>query len=131
MQTPEDLLYSKDHEWARRVEHEGNPAVQVGITDFAQDALGDVVFVETEPPGSAVRADQPLGEIESTKSVSDLFSPVTGEIVEVNTALEQEPQLINEDPYGAGWICVIAFTDESQLAQLLSAKDYVALVQDE
>ena len=131
MQTPSDLLYSKDHEWVRRTEHEGRPAVQVGVTDFAQDALGDVVFVEVEPPGSTVQANEPLGEIESTKSVSDLFAPVSGEIVDRNNALDDQPQLVNDEPYGAGWICVIAFSDEDQLAQLLSAQDYEALVKDE
>ncbi len=131
MNTPDDLAYSSDHEWTRRTEHEGRMAVQVGITDFAQDALGDVVFVEVEPPGSQVSAGEPLGEIESTKSVSDLFAPVSGEIVAVNNVLDDEPQRINEDPYGEGWICVIALSDEGQLAELLSATDYEALVKDE
>ncbi len=131
MNTPDDLAYSKDHEWTRRTEHEGRIAVQVGVTDFAQDALGDVVFVEVEPPGTQVSVGEPLGEIESTKTVSDLFAPISGEIVAVNNVLEDEPQRINEDPYGEGWICVIAISDESQLAELLSSTDYETFVQDE
>lgn len=124
-------MYSKDHEWTRRTEHNGRVALQVGITDFAQDALGDVVFVEVEDVGSTVTVNEPLGEIESTKSVSDLFAPVSGEIVDVNTALDDEPQLVNDDPYGAGWICTIVPSDEGQLAGLMDAAAYEAHTSDE
>ena len=99
MEIPAELLYSSDHEWVRPV----GGGVQVGITDFAQDALGDVVYVELPEIGAAVTADEPMCEIESTKSVSDIFAPISGEIVEVNVDLSDEPQLINEAPYEDGW----------------------------
>ncbi|HCB33982.1 MAG TPA: glycine cleavage system protein GcvH, partial [Acidimicrobiaceae bacterium] len=110
METPDELSYSSDHEWVRR----DGDNVRVGITDFAQDALGDIVYVDMQAVGSQLVADETMGEIESTKSVTDLFAPVSGEVVEVNTALEDEPQLVNEDPYGAGWICVIEPSDPAQ-----------------
>lgn len=131
METPDELSYSSDHEWVRR----DGDNVRVGITDFAQDALGDIVYVDMQAVGSQLVADETMGEIESTKSVTDLFAPVSGEVVEVNTALEDEPQLVNEDPYGAGWICVIEPSDpaqfDAQLDALLDAAAYEALVSDE
>lgn len=132
MEIPAELRYSSDHEWVRSVE----TGLQVGITDFAQDALGDVVYVELPEVGAQVSADEAMCEIESTKSVSDLFAPVSGEIVEVNGALDEEPQLVNEAPYGDGWICVIQPLADSQAAAaeveaLLDASGYAALIAEE
>jgi glycine cleavage system H protein len=121
---PEDLRYSSDHEWARL---EGD-RVRVGITDYAQDTLGDVVFVQVPEVGTEVDAGAAFGEVESTKSVSDLYAPVSGTVVEVNTELADAPNRLNEDPYGEGWICVIEPSDTSQLENLLDAAKYQALV---
>jgi glycine cleavage system H protein len=121
---PEDLRYSSDHEWARL---EGD-RVRVGITDYAQDTLGDVVFVQVPEVGAEVDAGAAFGEVESTKSVSDLYAPVSGTVVEVNTELADAPNRLNEDPYGEGWICVIEPSDTSQLENLLDAAKYQALV---
>src|ERR687886_880416 len=104
MNVPEDLRYTTDHEWARLEDGK----VRIGITDYAQDALGDIVFVQLPEPGTEVRAGQPLGEVESTKSVSEIFAPVSGTVVARNEALESTPELINSDPYGAGWLVEIA-----------------------
>jgi glycine cleavage system H protein len=119
---PEDLRYTKDHEWAR-VEGE---VVRVGITDFAQDALGDVVYVDLPDVGAQVAADQPLGEVESTKSVSDVFSPVSGTIVERNPLIDDHPELVNEQPYGDGWLVVIEPVEASQVERLMDAASYRA-----
>ena len=132
MEIPAELRYSSDHEWVRA----GDGGVQVGITDFAQDALGDVVFVELPQVGALVIADEPMCEIESTKTFSDIFAPISGQVVEVNLALEDEPQLINESPYGDGWICVIAPVDDptqasAELAALLDADGYAALIAED
>ena len=130
MNIPAELAYSTDHEWV----HVNGDAARVGITDFAQDALGDVVFVDLPQVGGATVAGEPMGEIESTKSVSDLIAPVSGEITEVNLALEDEPELVNEDPYGDGWICVIALNADSStadLGELLDAAGYEALIAEE
>src|SRR5215469_15075412 len=107
MNVPEDLRYTADHEWAKL---EGD-RVRVGITDYAQDALGDVVFVELPEPGSTVDAGEALGEVESTKSVSDVYAPLAGVVVEVNGDLAEAPQRLNEDPYGEGWLCTIQPSD--------------------
>src|ERR671914_1129814 len=115
---PEDLRYTKEHEWAR-VE---DGRVVVGITDYAQDQLGDVVFVGLPEPGTEVTAGQPLGEVESTKSVSDIYSPVTGKIIDKNGEVEHKPELVNSDPYGAGWLVVVQPSDPN-LDGLLSADD--------
>lgn len=125
MQIPEDLRYSKDHEWIR-VE---DGKVRIGITDYAQDALGDVVFVELPEVGATVEAAASISEVESTKSVSDIYAPVSGRIAEVNADLSDAPERLNEDPYGEGWICVIELTDPTQLEKLLSAADYRGLVE--
>jgi glycine cleavage system H protein len=117
---PEELRYTREHEWART--EDGH--VRVGITDYAQDALGDVVYVDLPEVGATVQAAQPLGEVESTKSVSDVFSPVTGTIAERNALLEERPELINEQPYGDGWLVSIEVSDASQLAALLDAEGY-------
>jgi len=104
MNVPAELRYSKDHEWAQL---ETTGRVRIGITDYAQDALGDVVFVELPATGTAVASGDTLGEVESTKSVSDLYAPIAGTVVEVNDMLTDAPEKLNEDPYGEGWICLI------------------------
>ncbi|MGH2703275.1 MAG: glycine cleavage system protein GcvH [Actinomycetota bacterium] len=121
---PEDRRYTSQHEWAK----EDGGRLVVGITDYAQDQLGDVVFVGLPEPGSEVTAGQPLGEVESTKSVSDVYSPVTGKVVEKNLEVEQSPELINTDPYGKGWLVMIE-PHESGLDALLSADDYRKLTE--
>jgi glycine cleavage system H protein len=122
---PEDLRYTKEHEWARA---EGN-RVRVGITDFAQDALGDVVYVDVPAVGAVVQADAAFGEVESTKSVSDVFSPLDGTIVERNPLLDDRPELVNEQPYGDGWIVVIEVADPSVVEQLMDAASYRSFVE--
>ena len=123
--TPEDLRYTNEHEWVRA---DGN-RVTVGITDYAQEALGDVVFVDLPEAGSAVDADQPFGEVESTKSVSDLYAPLSGTIVERNAALEDSPEQVNRDPYGQGWLVVIEVSDPAAVDSLMDAAAYTALVE--
>ena len=123
MEYPEDLKYTSEHEWAAV---EDGDRVRVGITDFAQDALGDVVYVEVPEEGTDVRAGEPFGEVESTKSVSDIFSPVSGRVLERNALLSDSPQLVNEDPYGRGWLVVIQMNDASDLEGLMDAKAYQA-----
>lgn len=120
MQYPEDLKYAENHEWAR-VEGE---RVRMGISDYAQDALGDVVFVEVPEVGAAVSQGDAFSEVESTKSVSDVYAPVSGTVVEVNAALENTPELVNSDPYGEGWFCVIEATDLGELDALKDAASY-------
>jgi glycine cleavage system H protein len=124
MDVPDDRRYSKDHEWARL---EGD-RVRVGITDYAQDALGDVVFVQVPALGAEVKAGESLSEVESTKSVSDIYAPVSGTIADVNAELSDNPERLNEDPYGEGWICIIEPDDPSQLDGLLDAEAYRSLV---
>jgi glycine cleavage system H protein len=125
MELPEDLRYSSDHEWVRVADGRAH----VGITDYAQDALGDVVYLEIPAVGTAVSAHEKVSEVESTKSVSDIFAPLSGTIVEVNTDLEASPQKLNEDPYGDGWICVIELSDPSELDGLLDVSAYRALLE--
>jgi glycine cleavage system H protein len=124
MNVPDDLRYTTDHEWARLEDGK----VRVGITDYAQDALGDVVFVQLPEPGASLESGGPLSEVESTKSVSDIYAPLAGTVAEVNTELADAPQKLNEDPYGEGWICLIEPADASALAQLLDAEAYRALI---
>jgi glycine cleavage system H protein len=124
MNVPEHLSYSADHEWIR-VE---GARIVVGITDYAQDALGDVVFVELPEVGAQVDAGATFSEVESTKSVSDIFAPVTGIVTEVNDDLGDNPELLNDDPYGEGWICVIDVADPASLGALLDAAAYTALI---
>ncbi len=126
MQVPDDLRYSTDHEWVR-VEAD---SVRVGITDYAQDALGDIVFIELPTVGTKVNVNESFSEVESTKSVSDIFAPVSGAVTEINSALVDAPERINEDPYGEGWICVIEVTDTSEVGALLDAEGYRALVEE-
>jgi glycine cleavage system H protein len=125
MHVPEDLRYSSDHEWARA----DGGRVRIGITDYAQDALGDVVYIEVPEVGASVAANDKISEVESTKSVSDIFAPVAGTIVEVNIELADAPQKLNEDPYGDGWICTIEVSDESELKTLLDAAAYQKLTE--
>jgi glycine cleavage system H protein len=125
MDIPSDLRYSTDHEWAR-VE-EGR--VRIGITDYAQDALGDVVFVEVPEVGTNVERGASFSEVESTKSVSEIYAPVSGTIVEINAELADSPERLNDDPYGEGWICIIEPTDPAQLDELLDAEGYRALIE--
>jgi glycine cleavage system H protein len=124
MNLPEELRYTKDHEWVRV---EGT-RVRIGITDYAQDALGDVVFVELPHAGDRVSLGGTFGEVESTKSVSELYAPVAGTIVEVNADLADSPERLNDDPYGEGWICMIEPDDVAQLATLLDAEAYRELI---
>ena len=126
MLVPEDLLYSEEHEW---VKSEGGGQVRIGITDYAQDALGDIVFVELPATGSQLTFNETFGEVESTKSVSDIFAPVSGTITQVNESLEEAPEIINQDPYGEGWICIVQLEDESQLSMLLSPEAYAELTE--
>jgi glycine cleavage system H protein len=121
-EVPDDRRYSKDHEWAK----EDGSLIIVGITHYAQDQLGDVVFLGLPEPGSEVEAHKPLGEVESTKSVSDIYSPVTGKVVEKNAEAEGTPELINEDPYGRGWLVSIEPSDP--LDGMMTAAEYEALL---
>lgn len=125
MNVPEDLRYTKDHEWVRL---EGGRA-RIGITDYAQDALGDVVYVQVPTMGQQVVSGAAFSEVESTKSVSDIYAPVTGEIVEVNQDLADAPERLNDDPYGDGWICVLSVSDAAELDSLLDAAAYRALTE--
>lgn len=127
MDYPEELRYTSEHEWAL-VQDDGR--VRVGITDFAQDALGDVVYVDLPEEGAEVRAGEPFGEVESTKSVSDLYGPVTGRVVSRNEALGDSPELVNRDPYGEGWMVVIEPAEAGQLDGLMDAAAYRALVEE-
>lgn len=126
MEFPEDLRYTKEHEWARA----DGTRVRVGITDFAQDALGDVVYVDLPEVGAEVTASQAFGEVESTKSVSDVFSPLSGTIVERNPLLDERPELVNEQPYGDGWLIVIEVADPALVEQLLDAAAYQAFIHE-
>ncbi|WP_420450260.1 glycine cleavage system protein GcvH [Ilumatobacter sp.] len=127
MNIPTDLRYSSDHEWIRR--ESGGDVVTIGITDYAQDALGDVVFVEAPDVGLPVAASETFTEVESTKSVSDVYAPVTGTITSINERLENEPELLNSDPYGDGWICTIEMSVPSEYEELLDAGGYEQLTE--
>jgi glycine cleavage system H protein len=126
MEFPDDVRYTKEHEWVR---DEGSNRVRVGITDYAQDALGDVVYVDVPEVGTSVTASQPFSEVESTKSVSDVYSPVTGTVLERNQLLEDRPELVNQAPYADGWLVVIETTDAAQLGGLMEAEAYRTFVQ--
>ena len=124
MNVPTDLKYTKDHEW---VKIDGD-TVTVGITDFAQSELGDIVYVEVDALDETLDADSVFGTVEAVKTVSDLFLPVAGEIVEFNESLEEEPEKVNDDPYGDGWMIKIKVADTADLETLLSADDYKAII---
>ncbi len=124
MKIPENLKYTKDHEWIRIEENYGF----IGITDFAQGELGDIVFIEIETVGETLKQEEVFGTIEAVKTVSDMFMPVSGEILELNPELENAPDSVNKDPYGKGWMIKIRITNPEELSQLLSAEDYKALL---
>ncbi len=124
MNLPAELKYTKDHEWVRI---EGDVAV-IGITDFAQSELGDIVYVEVETEGETLEREDVFGTVEAVKTVSDLFMPVSGEIIEFNTSLESSPETVNADAYGAGWMVKVKMTDLSEVADLLDAEAYKALI---
>lgn len=124
MQVPSDLRYSTDHEWVRV----NGSVATIGITDYAQDALGDVVYVEVPKVGTRVGSGDRFGEVESTKSVSDVYAPLSGVVVSVNEAVASSPELLNRDPYGDGWLCTIELDDVSQVDALLDADAYRSLV---
>lgn len=123
---PDDLRYTQEHEWARS----DGSRVTIGITHYAQDALGDVVYVDLPASGTRVEKGQPFGEVESTKSVSDLYAPLTGVVVERNESLESSPELVNSDPYGGGWMVIIEADAPEDVTSLMSAADYEALTQE-
>lgn len=127
MNVPDELRYTAEHEWARL--QEGGTRVRVGITDFAQDALGDVVYVDLPRTGTRVDAAEAVGELESTKSVSEMYAPVSGTVVAVNEALTDNPQLLNEDPYGEGWLIEIELAEGASLDDLLDADGYRAMTE--
>ena len=137
MSTPNDRRYTDQHEWALVQGAEGAGAaadagtvVRVGITDHAQDALGDIVFVQLPDVGDEVGPGNPIGEVESTKSVSDIYSPVDGEVIQANPEIEDDPGLVNTDPYGAGWLLRIRLTGETEPTGLLTAEEYTALTKE-
>jgi len=123
-ETPKDLRYTKDHEYVKDSGDDG--VVTIGITDFAQGELGDIVYVELPSAGSDVAANEVFGTVEAVKAVSELFSPLTGEVVEINERLDQEPNLVNTDPYGDGWMIKVRLSDTSEMNSLMSADDYTA-----
>lgn len=125
---PTDLRYTREHEWAKL---EGDGRITVGITDYAQDQLGDIVFLDLPGVGDGVTGGEPLGEIESTKSVSDLYSPVTGTVAEINLEARDNPAVINQDPYGEGWMLRLAPDDPAEYQGLLKAEEYERLIAEE
>lgn len=127
MNVPNDLRYSTEHEWAQHLH--SSSRVRVGITDYAQDALGDVVYVDLPAVGTAVAAGESVGELESTKSVSEMYAPVTGTVVAVNEALADNPQLLNEDPYGDGWLCEIEISGSLEFESMMDSAAYTALTE--
>ncbi|HSI70496.1 MAG TPA: glycine cleavage system protein GcvH [Gillisia sp.] len=124
MNIPQELKYTKDHEWVRI---EGDVAT-VGVTDFAQGELGDIVYVEVETVGETLDREEVFGTVEAVKTVSDLFLPLTGEVIEFNESLEDAPEKVNSDPYGEGWMVKIRFTEESEVSDLLNAEEYKEVV---
>lgn len=125
MNIPKELKYTKEHEWVRL---DDDQHVTVGITDYAQGELGDIVFVEIEAEGEDLDQNETFGSVEAVKTVSDLYMPVSGEVVKVNEEINEDPSLVNQDPYGKGWMIQIKCSDKSELEQLLSAEDYEELV---
>ena len=127
MKIPENLKYTKEHEW---IKVDGNKAV-VGITDFAQDQLGDVVFVDPSPSGAQLTQGQTMGVVESVKTVSDLYAPVSGSVTSANKELEAQPELVNQDPYGKGWLVELDISDAGELDALMSAEKYAEFIREE
>jgi glycine cleavage system H protein len=128
MEFPDDLRYTKEHEWVR---DEGSGHARVGITDYAQDALGDVVYVDVPQTGAEVTAGQPFSEVESTKSVSDVYAPVSGTVVDRNVQLEDRSELVNEQPYGDGWLVLVEMSEPAQLEGLMDAGAYRVFVEQQ
>ena len=126
--SPADRLYSKDHEW---IKNNGDGTAMIGITDYAQEMLTDIVFVELPPIGKKVAQGEPVAVVESVKSVSDVYAPVSGEVIAVNQALEETPELINRDAFGEGWIAKLKLENPNEMTSLLSAADYDRLIQEE
>lgn len=127
MEFPKDLRYTKEHEWARI---EGN-IVTIGITDYAQDSLGDVVYLELPGDGAAVTKDETFGVVESVKAVSDLYSPISGTVIEINDALVDSPEVINDDPYGDAWMLKVEMNNSAEMKELLTADEYKKYVEEE
>ena len=127
MEYPDDVRYTKEHEWARTEDG----GVRIGITDYAQDALGDVVYVDLPDVGSVLRANQPFGEVESTKSVSDLYSPIEGTVIQRNPLIDERPELVNEQPYGDGWLVMVEPADLEAMEALMDAAAYRTFVESE
>lgn len=127
MNLPKDLLYSEEHEWVKK---EGDK-VRIGITDFAQDELGDIVFVELPEVGDELEADEPFGSVESVKTVSELYAPISGKVVEVNEDLEDSPEFVNESPYEKAWMVVVEPSDEAEFDELLSAEQYEEVISED
>lgn len=126
MSLPNDLLYSQEHEWVRR---EGSD-VRIGITDFAQSELGDIVFAELPEVGDTIEIDEPFGSVESVKTVSELYAPISGTVVEINEELEDNPEYVNESPYEKAWMIVVEPSDDAELDDLLSAEEYQAHISE-
>ena len=127
MNTPEELTYSEEHEW---IKDEGEK-VRIGITDFAQSELGDIVFVELPEVGDEITADEPFGSVESVKTVSELYAPVSGKVVEVNEELEDNPEYVNESPYEKAWMIVVEPSDKAEMDQLMTAEQYEEMVKED
>lgn len=127
MSLPEDLIYSDEHVWVKK---EGDQ-VRIGITDFAQDELGDIVFVELPEVGDDIECDEPFGSVESVKTVSELYAPVSGTIIEINEELEDNPEFVNESPYDRAWMIVVELTDDAELDELLTDDEYAAFLEEE
>ncbi|MGP4109031.1 glycine cleavage system protein GcvH [Virgibacillus sp. L01] len=127
MSLPKDLLYSEEHEWIKK---EGDK-VRIGITEFAQSELGDIVFVELPEAGEEVEADEPFGSVESVKTVSELYAPISGKVVEINEELEDSPEYVNESPYEKAWMVVLEPSDDSELNNLLSAEQYQEIIEED
>lgn len=128
MNLPQQLKYSEEHEW---VKEEGGQKVRIGITDFAQSELGDIVFVELPEVGDDIEANEPFGSVESVKTVSELYAPVSGKVIEVNEELEDSPELVNESPYEKAWMIVVEMSDPAQLNNLLTAEKYAEMYHED
>ncbi|TCP23500.1 glycine cleavage system H protein [Scopulibacillus darangshiensis] len=127
MNTPKELRYSEEHEWVKTEDGK----VCIGITDFAQDELGDIVFVELPEVGEDIEADEPFGSVESVKTVSELYAPISGKVVEINEELEDSPEFVNESPYEKAWMIVIEASDESEIEKLMDAESYEKMISEE
>ncbi|WP_404454037.1 glycine cleavage system protein GcvH [Virgibacillus necropolis] len=127
MSLPKDLLYSEEHEWVKKEDGK----VRIGITDFAQSELGDIVFVELPEVGDEIEADEPFGSVESVKTVSELYAPVSGKVVEINEDLEDSPEFVNESPYEKAWMVVVELSNESEIDELLSPEKYEEVIEED